>query len=86
MALQHAITLDSGITLPSAYARISGIKHTHNEIVVHVQWWVDAAARLALKPTVKEHAFSVPWVASMTLSQAYAALKQEDFFSDALDV
>jgi hypothetical protein len=86
MALQHELSLDTGAVFPAAYARISNVTHTHNEFVAHVQWWVDAAARTELKPTVKSHSFSLPWQTTISLTDAYELLKDEPFFAGALDV
>ena len=86
MALQYSLTLDSGISLPSSYARISGIRHTHNETTVDVQSFATAQARLDLKPTVTSNSYSIPWADSVSLTDAYTALKSFPEFSTATDV
>ena len=86
MALQLVLSLDAGIELPEAYARISAINHTHSELVVHVQTWANQAAREALKPTVASQSFSLPWVESSSLSSCYTALKALAEFSNSIDV
>jgi hypothetical protein len=86
MALQHALDLDYGITAPEAYARINAVNHTHNELVVTVEWWFNAEARHDLKRPVKTHSFSLPWQPVISLADAYALLKLDPFFAGALDV
>lgn len=86
MALQQSITLEYGIDLPNAYARISGIHHTHNELVAHVEWWADATSRLADKAPVKRHSFSLPWQETVSLAQVYGLLKLQDAFAGSIDV
>lgn len=86
MALELALSLDSGIELPNAYARVSGINHGHNELTVHVQFWSSAASRADLKPTIKEHSFSLPWQETVSLAAVYNLLKSEALFVNATDV
>lgn len=86
MALQHSIELEYGIVLPEAYARISSVHHTHNELVVAVQWWSNHQARLDAKQPVKNHSFSLPWQETVSLTTAYNLLKQEAAFTGSLDV
>ena len=86
MALSLSVSLDSGITAAEAYARISSIQHTHAETSVSVQIWATAAARQSNLQTIKELSFSLPWTDGVSLSGAYTALKNEDFFTGAIDV
>lgn len=86
MALQHSITLESGISCPAAYTRIQSIQHTHFETVVLVQTWADGAARLAEKPVISTQSYSIPWSEQVCLPTVYAALKLMPEFVSALDV
>lgn len=86
MALQHSITLDSGITLPEAYVRINSILHTHTETVVRTETWASAQARLDQKPVVKQETYELPWTADVSLTSVYTALKLQPDFSTAIDV
>ena len=85
MALQHSIELDYGIVLPEAYARISGVHHTHNELVVSVQWWSNHQARLDGKQHVKSRSFSLPWQETVSLTTAYNLLKTQGAFAGSTD-
>lgn len=85
MALQISRTLNSGITLPTAYVRISTIVHSHAETIINVSIFADMQARLDDKPAVESYSFSIPWNAAVSLTNAYAALKGLDFFAGAED-
>lgn len=85
MALQFSRTLSSGITLPTAYARISSIMLSHSEVVVQVEVFADAQARLDLKPIAESISFSIPWTDSISLTNTYIALKEQDYFIGAED-
>jgi hypothetical protein len=86
MALQHSLSLPSGIELQAAYTRISEIRHMHGETVVSVQTWASAAARQSDLAPVASQAYSIPWADEVSLTSAYTALKQEAPFTNALDV
>jgi hypothetical protein len=86
MALQHSITLESGIECPNAYTRIDSLQHTHDETVVEVQTWSSASTRQALKAPICQRSYSITWAASVSIEYAYNQLKTLPEYEDALDV
>lgn len=68
MALQLSISLESGITCPEAYARISSITHGHSELTVHVETWASAQSRTDLKPIVRSQSYMLPFTETSSLA------------------
>lgn len=86
MALQLNITHASGITCPEAYARISNISYNHTELIASVQIFANAAARASMLPTITDQSFSLPWSDSISIAGVYNLLKNEELFTEAVDV
>lgn len=85
MALSLALTLSEGIELPSSYARISSINHSHAETIVNVEFFASQAARQADKRAVLSQSYSLPWADSVSLTNAYISLKTLEQFALASD-
>lgn len=86
MALQHSTSTDIGVEFPSAYSRISSINYTHAELIVSVNTHANHQARLDEKQPLKSQSFSIPWADSISIQGCYDALKDDPYFTDALDV
>lgn len=86
MALQHSLSLPTGIDLIAAYTRISSIRHTHLETLVSVETWANQEARQNGLSLIRQQSYSIPWLDEVSLTSAYEALKTLEDFTGAVDV
>ena len=97
MALELNYETDYGITLESAYVKITDVQvdNEHNDegVVVrcHVRVYVSESAKEEDKPAIAGYGFSMPLDVSNAktqyniLKQCYLHLKTMDGFTDAID-
>ena len=86
MALQHQLSLPSGIDLIAAYTRIQSVQHSHAETSISVQTWASEQARRDELQPVSHQSYIIPWHDEVSLTSAYEALKDFSEFSEAADV
>jgi hypothetical protein len=88
MALQKAITTDTGFTATQAYGRVVELKYYRNKTDAILSWYKDAASAGTVTPIQKD---KVTFAGDVNLDdnlvgQAYAAFKAKEELSDAIDV
>lgn len=86
MALQHTLTLPTGIVLTGAYARIGRVTFDHSTITVAVEWWANANARTGQLPTVKAKTYTLALHEPCSLQSCYNVLKTHADFTGSIDV
>lgn len=90
MALQMLVSLDSGIDVKDAYARIFHIQGDKSNLSIALQYYVSQSAVEEQKPPFKEGYYQfVPSVeddAPNFIKQGYEHLKSLPEFADAIDV
>ena len=77
MALLTSLELETGITLPTAYFKITGARYSLTELTVDVQVFASQAARLDNKPTIKNLSYALPAQETISMTSLYIALKLE---------
>ena len=97
MALELSYETDYGITLDSAYAKITDVSFDNRqndegvEVRFHVGVYVSESAKEEDKPALAGYGFSMPLDVSNAktqynvLKQGYLHLKTMDGFTDAID-
>jgi hypothetical protein len=86
MALQLQVETPHGLTVPNAYAKISGFSGTKDYFIVHVDYYASAAARDAGTPVLMSHSFQ--WNtedADLAVGDMYDHLKTLPDFAAAVD-
>ena len=86
MALQHHLSLPSGIDLIAAYTRIQSIQHTHFETTVQTQTWASQVARQEDLQVLVHSSYIIPWQDTVSLTSVYEALKTFTDFENSVDV
>ncbi len=86
MALQHTVTLPTGIVLTAAYARINRVSFTHDAIQVNIDWWANEQARIDELPTVRNKTYSLAFHEPTSLQSCYNVLKAHSDFTGSVDV
>lgn len=90
MALKIGVSLESGIAVEDAYARIFHIEGDKSTLAIALQYYVSQAAVEEQKPPFKEDYYQfVPSVeddAPNFIKQGYEHLKSLPEFADAVDV
>lgn len=85
MALALALTLDSGIELSTAYAKIAQLTVTPAVMSIMVLWYADVSAREAEKNYVQTEMITVQTPGEISFAAAYDALKTLPQFAGATD-
>ena len=71
MALQHSLSLPSGISLIAAYTRIQSIQHSHFETTVQTQTWASQVARQEDLQVLVHSSYIIPWQDTVSLTSMY---------------
>ena len=86
MALQLQIQTPHGLTVPTAYAKISGFSGTKDYFIVQVDYFASAAARDAGTPVLMSHSFQWNTAdADLAVGAMYDHLKTLPDFAGAED-
>ena len=87
MALQLQITTPHGLTVPNAYAKISGFSGTKDYFIVNVDYFATQAARDAGSPILMSHSFQWNTAdANTAVGSMYTHIKTLPDFANATDV
>lgn len=85
MALQHSISLPSGIEVATAYTRIVSATYTKDSLVVTTETHANEQARLDGKPTLLSQSYMVTWQDPIGMTYVYNQLKLLSDFAGAED-
>ena len=85
MALLHTCTLQTGISLPEAYTRVTSATYTKNELTVGVSTWASERARLDELTPVSTASYTLPWLGDISMTYLYDQLKLITDFVEATD-
>lgn len=85
MALQHSISLPSGIEVATAYTRIVAATYTKDSLIVTIETHANEQARLDGKPALLSQSYMIAWQDTVGMTYVYNQLKLFPDFADAED-